>query len=278
MIIVYIIWIVVLACAGSAVLPATLRFLRQHGLTAANYAGDNIPVGSGAVLALLFALLHTIAELTAASGLWMDTAAVIRGNTAAFLLVFAAGWIDDSIGDRAVKGFGGHWRQWRETRTPSTGAIKAGVIGIAAFWIVTRYSSNWAEGLLDWVTIVLAANAVNLLDVRPGRAWKSFYLGAAILLAAKPEGASIIWLLPSAAGGIALMPGDLRGKHMLGDCGSNLLGFALGCSLAVAAPIWLQGPALAVLAAMHRTAEKSSITAWIERHRWVRWLDRFGRV
>lgn len=267
-----------LACAGRLALPATLRFLRQHGLTSANYAGDIIPVGSGAVLVLLFALLYTIAELTAASGLWPEAAAVIRGDTAAFMLVFAAGWIDDSIGDRAVKGFGGHWRQWRETRTPSTGVIKAAVIGIAALWVVTRYSSYWAEGLLDWLTIVLAANAVNLLDVRPGRAWKSFYLGSAILLTAIPEWMSLIWLLPCAAGGIALMPGDLRGKHMLGDCGSNLLGFALGCSIAVAAPLWLQGLALAVLAVMHRTAEKSSITAWIERHRWVRWLDRFGRV
>ncbi|MDF2714178.1 MAG: hypothetical protein K0R28_1103 [Paenibacillus sp.] len=276
--IVYLILLITLACAGRLALPTTLRFLRQHGLTAANYAGDKIPVGSGAVLILLFALFYTIAELSAARGVWTETASVIRGHIAAFLLVFAAGWIDDSIGDRAVKGFGGHWRQWRDTRTPSTGGVKAAVIGIAALWVVIRGGGSWLEWIFDWITIVLAANAVNLLDVRPGRAWKSFFLGAVLLLAANPDWTHCIWLLPCAAGGIALMPGDLRGKHMLGDCGSNLLGFALGCSLAVAAPLWLQGTALAVLAAMHRTAEKSSITAWIERHRWVHWLDRFGRV
>jgi UDP-N-acetylmuramyl pentapeptide phosphotransferase/UDP-N-acetylglucosamine-1-phosphate transferase len=74
------------------------------------------------------------------------------------------------------------------------------------------------------------------------------------------------------------MPGDLKGKHMLGDCGSNLLGFVLGCTMAITAPVWLQATGLFMLAVMHRTAERSSITAWIERHKWVRWLDRFGRA
>lgn len=267
-----------LALLGRLALPAALRFLRQHGLVSSNYAGDVIPVGTGIILFVLFAAFYTGLELTASIGYMPEEESIARGHMAGFMLVFAVGWLDDSVGDRTVKGLGGHWRKWRDTRTLSTGGVKAAVIGIAALWIVLRESGHFAESLIDWVTIVLSANALNLLDVRPGRAWKGFYIGAAILVAAIADWISFVWLLPCAAGGLALMPGDLKGKHMLGDCGSNLLGFALGCTLAVAAPVWLQGAGLVVLAAMHRTAERSSITAWIERHKWARWLDRCGRA
>lgn len=267
-----------LALLGRLALPPALRFLRQHGMVASNYAGDVIPVASGVVLAVLFASFYTAAELLALSGYGVASDPFVREPMAALLAVFAAGWLDDSVGDRKVKGFAGHWRSLRETRTPSTGVIKAAVIGLAALWIVMREGGHWAEALFDWLTIVLSANALNLLDVRPGRAWKGFLIGGAIALAASPDAFRCVWLLPGAAGGLALLPGDLRGAHMLGDCGANLLGFALGLTLALAVPIWLQALALVVLAAMHRTAEKSSITAWIERHKWVRWLDRLGRA
>lgn len=269
--------VVCLALSGRLALPSALRFLRQHGLVTSNYAGDVIPVGTGVVLFVLFAAFYTGLELTASIHPMPEANSIVGGHMSAFLLVFAVGWLDDSVGDRTVKGLGGHWRKWRDTRTLSTGGVKAAVIGIAALWIVLRESGHFAESLVDWATIVLSANALNLLDVRPGRAWKGFYIGAAILLAVSDWG-RCIWLLPCAAGGLALMPGDLKGKHMLGDCGSNLLGFALGCTLAMAAPVWLQAAGLVVLAAMHRTAERSSITAWIERHKWVRWLDRYGRA
>ncbi|GAA3405419.1 hypothetical protein ACFFNY_29070 [Paenibacillus hodogayensis] len=262
-------------------LPGMLRFLNDHGLTAPNYAGEIIPVGTGAVIVLLDLALYT---LFIAGEEWLpvlpgfaSTAWLANGDAAAYVLVFAVGWLDDTIGERKVKGLAGHWRQWRRTHSPSTGIVKALLVGTAALWVVARGSGSWAEAGFDWLTIALSANALNLLDVRPGRAWKSFGLGAAVLLATSPL-SGCVWMLPALAAGAALLPGDLRGRHMLGDCGSNLLGFTLGCALANAAPVWLQGSALLLLLAMHRTAEKSSITAWIERHKWVRWLDRFGRV
>lgn len=263
-----------LAGIGRIALPAALRFLSGHRLTAPNYAGDVIPVGSGVVLALLFAAMYTFVELLAAFKAELSILLVLRNDMAAYMVVFAAGWMDDAAGDRTVKGLTGHWRNWRATGTPSTGVIKAAAIGMAALWIVLHNDGSWLVRCFDWMIIVMTANAVNLLDVRPGRAWKSFCIGTMLLAAAQPVWERCIWLMPGAAGALALMPGDLNGKHMLGDSGANLLGFALGCSLAYAAPLWLQAAALLMLAAMHRTAEKSSITAWIERHRWARWLDR----
>lgn len=267
-----------LAAIGRMALPATIRFLLRHRLTATNYAGDVIPTGTGALLAVLAASLYGSAAALHAIGLVSaDTLRSVETEMAAYMLVFAVGWTDDLIGDRSVKGFGGHWRSFRETGTLSTGALKAAGVGLAALWIV-RGGTVWWEAAVDWTTIVLSANALNLLDVRPGRAWKTFYAGAALLAIADPAWSRSVWLLPGAAGGAALFSGDLKGKHMLGDSGANLLGFSLGCSIAGAAPWWLQTGALIVLAAMHRTAETGSITAWIERHKWLRWFDRLGRA
>lgn len=274
-------WLV-LAVAGKLALPGVLRFLHRHGLVRENYAGQTIPAGTGTLLVFLLALFYTLVSVLAQIGFDPGMLPFAAGGAgtemAAHMLVFAVGWIDDSVGDRSVKGLSGHWRNLLNSGTLSTGALKAIGVGAAALWVVAGGSGSWAEKLFDWMTIVLAANAMNLLDVRPGRAWKCFLAGAAVLLACDPAWSRSPWLLPATAGALALLPGDLRGRHMLGDSGANLLGFALGCSLAASAPLLLQAGALLLFAAMHRAAETGSITQWIERHKWVRWLDRIGRV
>ncbi|MBD2861413.1 hypothetical protein [Paenibacillus oceani] len=271
-------WIGALAILGLFMLPPAVRFLRSHGMTVPNYEGEIIPVGTGAVLIVLYMASYGMLQLKAAWGLSGSTVSTTSAYFPAFLLVFAAGWTDDMVGKRSVKGMGGHFRSWRETRTFTTGAVKAAAIGLAALWMVADGSRTWWEACIGWAAIAMTANALNLLDVRPGRAWKGFYAGAMAVAAAEPGWSGNVWLLPAIAGGLALMPGDLRGKHMLGDCGANLLGFALGCAIADSFPLWLQTVYLLFLAAIHRTAEKDSITAWIDKHKWVRWLDRFGRA
>ena len=72
-----------------------------------------------------------------------------------------------------------------------------------------------AEGLGRAARSASAANAVNQLDTRPGRALKAY------LLAAIPPGAP---LRPA----VLLAPYDLREMVMLGDSGSNALGALLG--------------------------------------------------
>ena len=61
----------------------------------------------------------------------------------------------------------------------------------------------------------LAANALNQLDTKPGRALKAY------LLAAIPAGAPLV---PA----VVLLPYDLREMAMLGDAGANALGALLG--------------------------------------------------
>lgn len=268
-----------LALLGWRMRAGTLGFLHRHGLTAANYAGTVIPVGTGVLLALLGGAFYGMAELAAGwLGLEGEMLTAIRDQGTALLLVFAAGWTDDLIGERHVKGLRGHWRDCAEKRTPSTGLVKAAAIAAAALWVVSRQHVGLLEAAADWLTIVLASNGLNLLDVRPGRAWKGFALGTLLVVAAGPDWTHCGWLLPAAAGGAVLIIGDLRGAHMLGDCGSNWLGFTLGCLLAFAGPAWVQAIGTGVLLVMHRLAEGGSVTAWIKRHKWADWLDQLGRL
>lgn len=107
----------------------------------------------------------------------------------------AFGLADDALGGGSDKGFGGHLRALREGRL-TTGMLKLLGIGLLAFVTATSIASTldtadswvasttgWAHGLLlalGWflatMVIALAANLVNLTDLRPGRALKVYSL------------------------------------------------------------------------------------------------------
>ena len=95
----------------------------------------------------------------------------------------------------------------------TTGMLK--LVGIPLYALVRTRSLSGA------LLVGLAANAVNQLDTRPGRALKAFGLGT-LLLGTAPKRA--------VAAAVLLAPYDLREMAMLGDAGSNALGAVLGFS------------------------------------------------
>jgi hypothetical protein len=110
----------------------------------------------------------------------------------------------------------------------------------------------------------LAANALNQLDTKPGRALKAY------TLAALPVRAP---LLPA----VILAPYDLREMSMLGDSGSNSLGALLGLNSVdrfTGRSRWL---AIGALAALNLLGEFRSLDELIERTPVLRGLDRLGR-
>ena len=110
----------------------------------------------------------------------------------------------------------------------------------------------------------LAANALNQLDTKPGRALKAY------TLAAIPLGAN---LLPA----VLIAPYDLREMAMLGDSGSNSLGALLGLSSVdrfTGRSRWL---AIGALAGLNLLGERRSLGELIERTPILRDLDRLGR-
>jgi UDP-N-acetylmuramyl pentapeptide phosphotransferase/UDP-N-acetylglucosamine-1-phosphate transferase len=245
------------ACAGAlatSVLPALLRRL---GLERVNYAGQ--PIGTGA--GLLFAAT-AIPWLAApeASSLRLAAAAVGYG---------VLGFIDDRCGTSEFKGLRGHLRALRGGRV-TTGLVKAvgGLVLAAslAWWIVPGVPAAVATLL-----IALSANLFNLLDLRPLRTLKLFWLAAASLVWASP-----VVLAQLLGLSLGYAPLEARRRTMLGDTGANALGGAIGTAAAMTLPGWAQGVVVVLLVVFHVWAEKHSLTAWIQAHPTARAIDEWG--
>jgi len=112
----------------------------------------------------------------------------------------------------------------------------------------------------------LAANAVNQLDTRPGRALKAFMLAGA--------GGSR-WYAGVA---VLLAPYDLREMSMLGDAGANALGAVLGLNSVDRLGTRSRWSAIGALAALTLVGERRSLGELIERTPVLRDLDALGRI
>jgi len=266
-------WLVVLPSLVGLLL-ARLKLLRP------NFRGQVIPVGYGLVI-LLWSAPALAVLLRCLPG--------HRRELAAYLLVIvgmgALGFVDDLWGDRQAVGLRGHLRALLRERRITTGLVKA--VGGLALGVLTCYAlleDAWPDALLDGAIIALSANALNLLDLRPGRACAVFLLGALVL-----------WIVPAVAlngppvpplafvfiPALLVYERDARARVMLGDTGSNLLGGALGLAftLTFSAPAahWsalaAHWSALAALILLHLLAERYSLSALIEKNPLLRRLD-----
>ena len=110
----------------------------------------------------------------------------------------------------------------------------------------------------------LAANALNQLDTKPGRALKAYLLAAVPLRA--PVGMAVL-----------LLPYDLREMGMLGDAGSNALGAVLGLSSVERFTGRRRWSAIGALAGLTLLGETRSLGELIERTPVLREFDALGR-
>jgi UDP-N-acetylmuramyl pentapeptide phosphotransferase/UDP-N-acetylglucosamine-1-phosphate transferase len=285
----------ILALASAAILaPALLRTLTDGGHLKLNYRGRALPFPFG--LLTLAAALVALIPLTLLAQL--ASAEVFHAEiwpAAVYALgVLALGLIDDTLGERAPGGDGdgdgdGRGEQrtaprgWRGHGAAvlrgelSTGALKAaGSLGLALLamsWLGLS-DGRW---LLAVAVLVLATNAFNLLDLRPGRSTKAFVLlgfGLGIGSGSPRQ----LWTLGLFAAP-ALVAGlyDLRERAMLGDTGANLLGALAGLWLVLALSGTGQVIALILLTALTVYGELRSISGFVERTPGLRQLDSFGR-
>jgi len=257
--------------------PALLRLLADAGSVRENYRGRALPHPFG-VLTLAAAPLALVAlallRRLAGTHVFEPRLAPIALYA---LGVLALGLLDDTLGsDAPARGWRGHAAAALSGRL-STGALKAGgSLGLALLAMSSLELSN-ARWLLATGVLVLATNAFNLLDLRPGRASKAFVLLAAGLALGAGE-TRTLWAL-----GLFLAPAlvagayDLRERAMLGDTGANLLGALAGLWLVLALSGTGQLVALALLAAMTVYGEFRSISELIERTPLLRHLDSLGR-
>jgi hypothetical protein len=169
--------------------------------------------------------------------------------------VAAIGLADD-LWSGPERGFRAHL-----TRGPTTGTLK--LVGIPLYALARTRSPSAA------LLVGLAANAVNQLDTRPGRALKAFGLGA-LLLGGAPRRA--------VAAAVLIAPYDLKEMAMLGDAGSNALGAVLGFSSVELLTGRSRWGAIGALSLLTLVGERRSLGAVIERTPVLHAFDRLGRV
>jgi UDP-N-acetylmuramyl pentapeptide phosphotransferase/UDP-N-acetylglucosamine-1-phosphate transferase len=244
----------------------------------------------------------------AAAGVLAAPALPGRVRTAGALAALGAGAFgvyDDLYGNADRRGIRGHLTALARGEV-TTGGVK--LAGIGALGVLggalTRRGGSSLDKALAAVVIAGAANAVNLLDLRPGRAIKGATAAAVPGLlrraleadggGALPGGAARGGAYSGADGGayaaanvlvgaglgaaFALLPEDLGESAMLGDAGANALGALLGTAAALGARstaglAWRA----AALTAVNLASEKVSFTKVIANWPPLNAVDLWGR-
>ncbi|MFI2643456.1 hypothetical protein [Streptomyces sp. NPDC018610] len=157
-----------------------------------------------------------------------------RVRPAAALAVLAAGACgayDDVAGaGDPRRGFRAHLTALRDGEVTS-GAVKLFGIGAAGLLTGALLKERPVDKVLAGVVVAGAAHAVNLVDVRPGRAAAAVLALAAPGLLRRGPGAELSAVAVGAA--LAALPDDLGERTMLGDTGAHALGAALGAAAVV---------------------------------------------
>lgn len=281
--------------SGRWLIPRIAGLLKEAGFSRPNYAGEPIPVGAGFGMvvgtSVGWAILVVImgSGLTFLAGDFPGLAALLGATSVAVLGFGLLGLFDDLVGRTGGGGFRGHFRALFVEGRLSTGAIKAfggGILGLVTAFLLNPGRLNLAVIVEDGLLIALAANFINLLDLRPGRALKGFFLLLGVGLAGAAwlgfqtdalwPAQLLLVVSPLVGAAVAALPGDLTARFMLGDVGAN----ALGASLGVLFSLFPVGAGLAVLLGLivlTVLSERVSFSRAIEQSRVLRALDRWGR-
>src|SRR3954452_11076173 len=260
--------------AAGVLAPPAARALAEGGMVRENFRGRALafPFGVVVVFAAVCALVP-LALLDRLAG--ADVLPAELGLVVPYVLGVAFLGLADDMLSGPERGWRGHGAAVLRGGF-STGALKAlGALGLAL------YVAPGEDGdyVLAAAVLVLATNAFNLLDLRPGRSVKAFVLlGAALTIGAwdaRPLAAVGLFAAPVLVAGAY----DVRERAMLGDTGSNLVGALAGLWLVLTLSSTL-GLAIAtgVLAIVTAYGEGRSSSALIARTPPLRFLDSIGRV
>jgi len=260
------------------VFPLITRMIIKAGFLRPNYRKEEIPVAAGFVF--------SVAALTVMPAVWFYRT-LPMGAPFLFLLGVMTmtffGFMDDVFGSREASGLKGHFKKLLLERELTTGALKALMGGLVALIIalgVRPATVSWELFLgliLHTLLVALSINAVNLLDLRPGRAAKGFLAGAVILavIGWRQPALGLLWLMVGSV--LAYLPHDLKAKVMMGDTGSNALGVTIGIISVWVLPWQWKLVYLVFLISFHIFTEKYSLTQVIEKNKFLKYIDMLGR-
>lgn len=185
------------------------------------------------------------------------------------------GIIDDLLGNRDYSGLKGHLSAFFRGKL-TTGGLKAIFGGLVSLFVAIQFSSNPVEIVINTLIMALFTNFFNLLDLRPARALKIFFLISIVffIFAQVFYKISLGFIIIPA---LVYFPSDLKAKSMMGDAGSNILGFTLGVISVGSFSLFNRILILIFLVLIHILTEKYSLTKIIEKNKILNFFDQLGR-
>lgn len=260
------------------ILPFMMRFTFQSRIRRKNYKGVHIPCTSGLAFSVYIVLICGFLILYNSvtyrlQPFTIDILSVLSG----ILSASYTGFIDDIEGDESHKGIKGHVSALLKLEFTS-GVIKASTGFIIAFIISFSWDLGLAESILNGFIICLMQNFINLLDLRPGRAVKTYgvLLFLSLLFAALKPVFSCVCISTFIVL-LFYLHYELNEKCMMGDTGSNTLGILLGIAIASSSGYAYKIIILIFLILTHIFSEKRSINSLIEKVRVLKYIDMIGR-
>lgn len=252
------------------ILYLLMPMLNEVGAIRKNYLGVDIPVSVGISFPMTLMIVFSIFGMFS----WYENSYHI------FLLGVISmsflGFIDDILGQRDTLGFKGHFGALFKGRL-TTGGLKALGGGLTAFFLALFLSSSWCDVILNTLVIALFANMLNLLDLRPGRAVKGYFIFLILIILLAKGKVDWVLVMPVLGAILVYFPYDLKAKVMMGDAGSNVLGLVLGYLCMAYLPLMVRIGVLVFLILMHLYTEKYSLTETIENNSFLRAFDNWGR-
>jgi UDP-GlcNAc:undecaprenyl-phosphate GlcNAc-1-phosphate transferase len=277
----YVLILIVSYVLTGMMFPYFYRFMVEGGLVKPNYREERIPAVAGLIFIVLI-------PLTTALGMIFAVQSFTTVNAVLFLWVVIGmgliGFIDDVVGNNDYKGFRGHLKALFREHRLTTGGFKAGfgaiialVFSIASANLINNKLTLWIVAS-SFLLVTLSANTINLFDLRPGRAGKMYIAGFVLILMFTKNFEIYTGLfVPILSIMLYYLPYDLKGRVMMGDVGSNLLGASLGMMMAWMFSDLSKLVAIVVLVVLHLASEKMSFSKVIEKHWFLRSLDELGR-
>ncbi|OZV12790.1 phospho-N-acetylmuramoyl-pentapeptide-transferase [Tissierella sp. P1] len=252
-------------------LPKVMDMLLRSNIVCENFKSDLIPTSMG----IVFVFIQVIT---------LGTLQILFDFNNNFNLVYLVGFIfigllglfDDLTGEKKIKGLRGHIKAFFKG-TLTTGAIKA-FLGFFISLVVSSYISNsFKDFIINSLLIGLFTNFVNLFDLRPGRAAKLFVAISLVFIITNFTKDNNYILFSFFGILIPYIILDLKSKVMMGDVGSNTLGFTLGIYAATSLNPMVKYTILILLIIFHIIAEKVSFSKIIDNNKFLRFLDNIGR-
>ena len=152
--------------------------LQEGGLVVQNYRDQLIPSGYGLMFGLNLIVVLVVGSLIGIYESRISTKILLLALTMTLI-----GIIDDTLGQRGFQGFKGHLKALLGEHKLTTGFLKMFFSFILVFYLFFTWYVKLTLALTATLIVLLGANFINLLDVRPGRALKVFiFLGSLIIL------------------------------------------------------------------------------------------------